>query len=197
MNRISGFYAVLDRDDEQLAQILLRHASVLQIRLKPGTAAEQLALARKARAWTRAANALLIVNDRIDLALAAGADGVHLGQTDIPYADARRLAPDLIIGVSTHDLAQVRAARQADYLGYGPVFTTSTKLNPDPVQGVEALAAAVRAAAPTPVVAIGGIATHHVAAVAETGVAAICAISAVNNASDPDAAARSFRRDRS
>ncbi|MFT3695234.1 MAG: thiamine phosphate synthase [Kofleriaceae bacterium] len=194
IDRIRGFYAVLDRDDEALAQILLRHASVLQIRLKLGTAAEQLALARKARVWCDRAGALLIVNDRIDIALAARADGVHLGQSDVPFADARRLAPDLIIGVSTHDLDQVRGASHADYLGYGPVFTTRTKENPDPVQGVAALALAVRAAAPTPVVAIGGIATHHATEVANTGVAAICAISAVNNASDPDAAARSFAR---
>jgi len=191
---VSGFYAVLDRDDEALARALVSVARVLQVRIKPGDAADIVRVARMARRVCDEAGAKLVVNDRIDIALAVGADGVHLGQTDLPLADARRIAPTLAIGVSTHDLAQVRAAAGADYLGYGPVFATRTKANPDPVQGLEALRAAVDAARGTPVVAIGGITPADAASVYATGAAAICAISAVNGAPDVVAAARAMQR---
>src|SRR5580698_5412249 len=98
MIAIRGFYAVLDREDEQLARQLLAVARVLQIRVKPGSAAEILRVARLARQLCDETGALLVVNDRVDLAVAAGADGVHLGQTDLPIEDARRFAPDLIVG---------------------------------------------------------------------------------------------------
>jgi thiamine-phosphate pyrophosphorylase len=197
---ISGFYAVLDRDDEALAHALVREARVLQVRIKPHTgscdAAALLRIARMARRVCDAAGAALIVNDRIDIALAAEADGVHLGQTDLPIEAARRISGDLWIGISTHNLAQVQAACEAgaDYLGFGPVFATTTKHNPDPVQGVAGLAAAVTCAAGRPVVAIGGITTSDVAAVYRAGAHAICAISAVNATPDPEATARQFRR---
>jgi thiamine-phosphate pyrophosphorylase len=190
---LRGFYAVLDRDDPELARQLVGAggAKILQVRLKPGTADEQLRLARLAREICNDHGALLIVNDRIDVALAAGADGVHLGQTDVPLAEARKLAPKLLIGVSTHDLAQVRAAVAggADYLGYGPVYATRTKANPDRVQGLSALRAAVTAAGETPIVAIGGITPTHARDVYAAGAAAICAIRAVNEAADVVAAA--------
>jgi len=146
---IRGFYAVLDRDDKALAEALVGTARVLQVRIKPRTGradpAEVVRIARMARRVCDAAGAALIVNDRIDIALAAGADGVHLGQADLPIDAARRISRDLWIGISTHDLAQVRAACEAgaDYLGFGPVFTTATKANPDPVQGIAGLRAAV------------------------------------------------------
>src|SRR4051812_24782394 len=123
---IRGFYAVLDREDEALAGALVAASRVLQIRIKPrddlADAGQLLRVARLARRLCDAAGAALIVNDRLDVALAAGADGVHLGQTDLPLAEARRIAPDLWIGVSTHNLDQVRAACDAgaDYLGFGP-----------------------------------------------------------------------------
>jgi thiamine-phosphate pyrophosphorylase len=200
---IRGFYAVLDRDDPALARALVGEARVLQVRIKPAAgpadAGELLRVARMARRICDDAGAALIVNDRVDVALAAGADGVHLGQTDLPIAEARRIAPDLWIGVSTHDLAQVRAACEAgaDYLGFGPVFATTTKRNPDPVQGLEGLRAAVAAAGEHPVVAIGGITAAHVGDVYRTGAHAICAIGAVNTARDPRDIARQFARPRS
>lgn len=198
---ISGFYAVLDRADETLARTLAKATRVLQVRLKPrggGVDTSTLVeVARMARRVCDEAGLALVVNDRVDVALAVGADGVHLGQTDLPLADARRIAGDrLWIGVSTHDLAQVRAAVSggADYLGYGPIFATSTKQDPDPVQGLAALRAAVAEARGTPVVAIGGITPSAAREIYAAGAAAICAISAVNEAADIGAAARSMGR---
>lgn len=206
---IRGFYAILDRPDEQLAEALVAAtgagASVLQLRLKgavPASTGALLAAARRVRALCHRHGALFIVNDRLDVALAAGADGVHLGQSDLPLSDARRViaaalgprASGFLVGISTHDLEQVRAAVAggASYLGYGPVFATRTKRDPDPVQGLERLAAAVRAAAPVPVVAIGGIDPERAAAVAATGAHAACSIGAVNGSADPAAAGRAL-----
>src|SRR3954469_17596080 len=171
---ISGFYAVLDRDDPALARALVGEVRVLQLRIKPAggapDAGELVRIARIARRICDDAGAALIVNDRVDVALAADADGVHLGQTDLPIEAASRIAPELWIGVSTHDLAQVRAAcaAGADYLGFGPVFATTTKERADPVQGVAGLAAAVAAAEGRPIVAIGGIAAASVGDVYRT-----------------------------
>ncbi len=200
---LRGFYAIVDRYDEALVHALLAHASVVQLRLKPPvpvSTRELLATARWLRAASRQQRALLVINDRLDIALAVEADAVHLGQTDLPAEVARRVAasagrPDLLIGVSTHNRAQVRqaVADGADYLGYGPVFVTATKANPDPVQGVEALAAAVAAAGATPVVAIGGVTAETVAAVRDAGAAAACCVAAVNGAADPALAAQQFR----
>jgi thiamine-phosphate pyrophosphorylase len=195
---IRGFYAVLDRDDEALARALVGEARVLQVRIKPRTgrceAAELIRIARLARRVCDDAGAALIVNDRIDVALAAGADGVHLGQTDLPIADARRVSGKLWIGISTHNVAQVRAACDAgaDYLGFGPVFATSTKQNPDPVQDLSGLRAAVAAAGGRPIVAIGGITAANIDDIYRTGAHALCAISAVNEARDPGGTARQF-----
>ena len=197
---IRGFYAVLDADDEALARALVATARVLQVRIKPATGAPGAgalaAIARMARRVCDEAGAALIVNDRVDVALAVRADGVHLGQSDLPIAAARRLARGLWIGVSTHDVAQVRSARAAgaDYLGFGPVFATTTKANPDPVQGVAGLAAACAAAGDVPVVAIGGMTAAAAAACYAAGARAICAIGAVNRAPDVVAAGRAFAR---
>jgi thiamine-phosphate pyrophosphorylase len=201
---ISGFYAVLDRDDYALAKALVRTARVLQLRIKPrgghADASELLRVARMARKVCDEAGAAFIVNDRIDLALAAGADGVHLGQSDVPLADARRILLEvqrpLWVGISTHNVDQVRAAVAggADYLGFGPIFATSTKENPDPVQGIAGLEAAVAEARGVPVVAIGGVQARDAAALYRAGAQAICAIGAVNGSGDPEAAGRLFCR---
>jgi thiamine-phosphate diphosphorylase len=195
MQRVRGFYAVLDRADEALARTLVTYARVLQVRIKPGTAAELLAAAKLARRVCDESGALLVVNDRVDIAVAAGADAVHLGQTDLPIEAARRFAPKLRVGISTHDVRQVEraVAAGADYLGFGPIFATRTKENPDPVQGIAGLRAAVAAAKGTPIVAIGGIEPAHVADIYAAGAAALCAIRAVNQAPDIAAAAWMFR----
>jgi thiamine-phosphate pyrophosphorylase len=195
---LSGFYAVLDRDDEELARQLVGPggARVLQIRIKPGDAVAVARVARMARRVCDEHGARMVINDRIDLALAVGADGVHLGQTDLPLAAARGIGGRLAIGISTHSAAQVLAAREggADYIAYGPVFATRTKANPDLVQGLEALRRAVELAGAIPVVAIGGITPAHAASVYATGVAALCAIASVNTAFDVAATARALAR---
>lgn len=205
--RVRGFYAVLDGDDEGLARALVTPAAdggagatVLQVRLKPASTREVLTAARMARRVTRSVGALLVVNDRLDVALAVDADAVHLGQDDLSLEDARAAVAaagrPMGIGVSTHDLAQVRAALAggADYLGFGPVFATATKANPDPVVGLDGLAAAaaLARAAGVPLVAIGGITVAAAAAVADTGASAACAIGAVNGSADPAAAGRAL-----
>lgn len=199
---IRGFYAVLDRDDEALARALLASgARVLQVRIKgahPTTAGHVLRAGRMARRLCDEYGAALVINDRVDVALTVGADGVHLGQRDLPIASARAIAGNrLWIGVSTHAPAQVRAACDggADYLGFGPVFATATKRNPDPVQGIEGLRVAVAEAGTVPIVAIGGITVDRAAEVYATGVAAICAIRAVTGAADVTAAGRRFAPD--
>lgn len=198
--RWRGYYAVLDRDDPALAEALLAATPcAIQVRMKDAPPREILTVASWLGPMARARGVALVINDRIDLALAAGADAVHLGQDDLPLAVARRIVQEqqapLAIGISTHQLAQVRAACEggADYVGFGPVFATATKANPDPVVGLEALAAAVAEAGAAeggavPVVAIGGISLGAVADVVRAGAAAACVIGAVNGA---NASARS------
>lgn len=185
---VRGFYAVLDRDDETLARALIAGgARILQVRLKPAGADEIVRVARMARRVCSELGAALVVNDRVDIALTVGADAVHLGQTDMPIEAARALAGDRLgIGISTHDLGQVQRAVAArpTYIAYGPMFATRTKANPDPVQGLEALRAAVRAAGHIPVVAIGGITREHARDLYAAGASALCAISSVNGAKD-------------
>jgi thiamine-phosphate pyrophosphorylase len=198
--KLRGLYGMVDvaataTGDEALAlagKLADGGAGILQLRMKDAHAADVLVVARVLAPWCRGRGLPFIVNDRVDVALAAGADGVHLGQDDLPLAAARALVPaGFVVGVSTHDEAQARAAVDggADYIGFGPCFTTSTKRNPDPVVGVERLAR-VCAASRVPVVAIGGITLDTVAAVAAAGAAAAAVIRAVNAADDVTAAAR-------
>ena len=197
MQRLRGLYGMVDLKPGappagRLARALLDGgARVLQLRMKGATAASMLAVVDELRPLCKRREALLIVNDRLDVALAGGAHGVHLGQDDLPLAEARRIAPSLIIGISTHDEAQARAAAEggASYLGFGPIFATASKENPDPVVGLERLAAVCKL--PLPVVAIGGITVECAADCARAGAAAVAIISAVSSAPDVAAAARS------
>lgn len=173
-------------------QLIEGGARVLQLRMKSAPAAAMLAVIDELRPLCRARGILLIVNDRLDVALAGDADGVHLGQDDLPIAAARKLAPaPFVVGVSTHTRAQALAAAAggADYIGFGPVFTTASKTNPDPVVGLDQLAQVCREV-PIPVVAIGGITVAQAADVARAGAAAAAIIAGVNHAPDPVAAAR-------
>lgn len=133
---------------------------------------------------------IFVVNDRCDVAMAVGADGVHLGQEDLPLADARAiLGPDKLVGISTHNLNQAIQAEAGGtaYIGFGPIFPTATKENPDPVVGVAGLRE-VRAKVRIPIVAIGGINAGNIAEVRSAGVDCVAVVSAVLSAADPQTA---------
>jgi thiamine-phosphate pyrophosphorylase len=176
-----------------VAALAAAGAGLIQLRAKSATDRVREAMAREAVAAAHAAGALLIVNDRVDVALVAGADGVHVGQDDLRPADARRLLPPgALVGISTHDRAQIaEAARSgADYIAVGPVFATATKERPDPVVGLD-LVRVARAEGGRPVVAIGGIDAGNAAEVAEAGADGLAVVSAIAAADDP---AEAFRR---
>ena len=167
-------------------------APAIQLRMKDAPARDQLAAAIELRGYTRAAGALLFVNDRLDVALAAGADGVHLGPDDIPVAAARASTPPgFFIGYSTDDPERARDAERdgADYIGCGAVFGTRSKDVGGEAIGTARVAEVARSAA-IPVVGIGGIGTANIAQVAATGAAGAAVIGAVMSAEDPAAAVR-------
>lgn len=137
---------------------------------------------------------LFIINDRCDLALAVDADGVHLGQGDLPLNLARKvMGPNRLIGISTHSREQVQAATAGgpDYLGYGPILRPSSKVDHDPVVGVEGLRA-VRALTALPIFAIGGITVESVEEVMRAGADGVAVISAVLKAPDIQRAVSDF-----
>lgn len=170
-------------------------ADIIQLREKGLPAREIFGLARDLKKICESYDALFILNDRLDVALAAGADGVHLGQDDLPVQDARKLVsrPDFLIGCSTHSLEQARAAVKdgADYLGCGPVFSTPTK--PDyEAQGLE-LVREYRRHIEIPFVAIGGIDEANVELVKNAGARCVAAVRAVFDREDIESAARSLK----
>ncbi len=161
----------------------LRTASVglVQYRDKNGSPQEILCAAAILRDVMSTSSCRLIMNDRADLAVLAGFDGVHVGQGDLSPEDARRIVgPDRIVGVSTHTYEQIRLADQscADYIAIGPVFVTRTKRKPDPVVGLEGVRRA-RALTHKPLVAIGGLTRHNARSVADAGANSIAVISAL------------------
>ena len=161
-------------------ELLAGGATLIQYRNKQGSGRAMLAEARELKRLCGSA-ARLIVNDRADLCVLAGADGVHLGQEDLSAAGARAVLGDALwVGVSTHSAEQLRAASAgpADYVAIGPVFATSSKENPDPVVGLEGVRAA-RAATARPLVAIGGITLENCRSVIEAGADSVAVISAL------------------
>ncbi len=170
-------------------------ARVVQLRVKHRSDATALELARAIRQMTRAAGLTFVVNDRFDLALLAEADGVHLGQEDLPPERLpARTRERLLVGRSTHDLTELQRAVEegVDYVGFGPVFGTRSKRSPHPPRGLAALTRAVEEVAPLPLVAIGGLCVENLAAVREAGAAGAAVISAVASATDPEAATRAL-----
>ncbi|MCS7221109.1 MAG: thiamine phosphate synthase [Anaerolineae bacterium] len=170
-------------------------ATVVQLREKEASTRAIIELGQALLEITRAAGIPLIVNDRVDVALAIGAEGVHVGQDDMPAAMARQLiGPDRILGVSARTVEEAIRAEQdgADYLGAGDVFGTPTKPDAGPPIGVEGLRQIVRAVS-IPVVAIGGVTPQNASAAIEAGAVGVAVISAVMGAPDPEAAARRLR----
>jgi thiamine-phosphate pyrophosphorylase len=197
--RVRGLHVLADdggwkRDPVELGTAACRGgASVVQLRVKHATDRQALAWAAPLRTATRACGALLILNDRFDLALAADADGVHLGQDDLPPARIPESArARLLIGRSTHTLEQVQGAcrEPVDYLAFGPVFGTRSKDSPYGPRGLADLARASARAAPRPLIAIGGITLETAADAVAAGAAGVAVISAVAGADDPLRATR-------
>lgn len=180
---------------EQVRLLISGGATVIQIRDKRASPRELYQQAAAALQVAHAHDAKLIINDRVDIAVALKADGVHLGQTDIPVAAARHLlGPAAIIGFSTHNIVQAKLALTLpiDYLAFGPVFETATKQNPDPVAGLYALRDVRASIGSFPMVAIGGITLENGAAVLMAGADALAIISEV--VADPARIAENMRK---
>lgn len=183
--------SALGRDDAEMAEgLLMGQSTCLQYRAKKVSAREQWRMAPLLRRLCRTAGALFIVNDRVDLALDCGADGVHLGQDDAPLESVRSLArragrDDLLIGVSTHSLEQALAAEKegASYIGFGPVYPTQTKENNVPAVG-EAALAKVLSSVGIPVVAIGGIKMNRLESLARLGASHCAIVTALTSSRD-------------
>jgi thiamine-phosphate pyrophosphorylase len=171
---------------EQVARLIEGGATLIQLRDKHAAPRDFYREAGAALQVARDHHARLIINDRVDVALALKADGVHLGQTDIPVAAARRLlGQEAIIGLSTHNLRQatLATAERVDYLAFGPIFQTSSKQNPDPIAGLIALRKVSAIKGSLPLVAIGGITLSRALEVLNAGADALAVIAEL--VSDP------------
>jgi thiamine-phosphate pyrophosphorylase len=167
---------------EQVARLIDGGATLIQLREKRLSPREFFRDAAQALIIARSHGVQIIINDRVDIALALGADGVHLGQNDLPAEAARKLlGTTAVIGYSVHSAAQANAAVEMpiDYLGIGPVFRTLTKAAPDPVIGFAGLHEAREIAKQVPLVAIGGITPANASTVLEAGVDAVAMIRAL------------------
>ena len=189
----SPLYAILDTAlckgrpaVEILREFLSAGVKLVQLRAKDLPSNEFFALAEQAREATRRGGAMLVINDRTDIALSVRADGVHLGQEDLPLAAARKIAGDrLLIGISTHDLAQAKEAEAggADYIGFGPIFGSTTKDTGYSARGLEMLRE-IKKSIKIPVVAIGGINEKNVVEVWKAGADSAAIISDLMGAED-------------
>jgi thiamine-phosphate pyrophosphorylase len=197
-----ALYAILDAgpnlSTESVMSLAERLADagvqLVQYRDKRGTARKIFDVSASLVARLGPRGVRVIVNDRADIAAMAGAGGVHVGQEDLPVEDARRVCgKSLWVGVSTHNLEQLRAAGRtsADYIAVGPIFPTSTKENPDPVVGIEFLRAA-RKITGKPLVAIGGITVESAGEVYAAGADSVAVIGDLMSARDPAARAREY-----
>jgi thiamine-phosphate pyrophosphorylase len=198
---ISKLYAILDADrlagrgaNRICATMLETGVRVFQYRDKHASSRQMFENVSRLLPMIRERGGRLIVNDRADVALVAGADGVHLGQDDLPVDLARRVVgPGSLVGFSTHNLEQLREAdaSSADYVAFGPIFATTSKEAPDPVAGLEGLRQG-REATSKPLVAIGGITVQNVREVIECGADSVAVISGLLDAEDLAWRAREF-----
>ena len=198
--RDAGVYLVTEealsggRSSVEVARAALQAGvRIVQLREKEGTARRALEIGHALRALTLEHGALLVVNDRVDLGIAIGADGVHVGQEDLPVAVVRSLlGPDALIGLSITDARQLAEAdaADADCLGVGAVFPTGSKVDASDT-GLELLARS-RAATGAPIVAIGGITIANAGHAVRAGADVVAVISAITGAADPGAAARAL-----
>jgi len=193
-----GLYIVTDRslcrlpEEKMVAAALEGGARVIQYREKEEPTRAMVATARKLRTLTTAHGAILIVNDRMDVALAVGADGVHLGQDDMPHETARRiLGEKAIIGITAHTVAEALEAQQmgADYVGLSPIFPTATKTDAGPAAGIAFVEEAGKRLR-IPKVAIGGINETNMGEVLSAGADCVAMISAVVTSEDIEGTVR-------
>jgi len=194
-----GYYFITDADlsragnASDVALAVAAGVRVVQYRCKTGSTADAVAEARQLRQICRPTR--FIVNDRVDVALEVDADGVHLGQEDLSYHEARSLlGPGKIIGLTVHNVAEALAAAAAgaDYLGVSPLFATATKADAGAPAGVQLLAA-IRRRVSLPLVAIGGITLENAPLVIAAGADAVCAISQVVTRADVRAEIEKFQ----
>jgi len=185
-------YAILDPEQTKgsdpeavLRQLLDGGAKILQLRAKTMVPRDFLQLARSARSLSRSLDCRLIINDRADIALACDADGVHLGQEDLPLHAARKIMGQKLIGISTHNEAQAVEAERggANYIGFGPMFGTMTKATGYAARGVEMLRQ-IRSAVRLPIVAIGGVKEENVQEVWRAGADSAAIISDILGGED-------------
>lgn len=177
--------------EEVVTAALAGGIRLVQLREKELSTRALWSLAGKLRRMTREAGALLVINDRLDVALAVDADGVHIGQDDLPVEEVRRLAPDMLRGVSAGTLAEARAAARAgaSYVSFGPVFATNTKSDAGAPLGVEAVTEMGEKAG-LPFTVIGGIRKEHLPDLVAAGLRHIAVVSAITAAPDPERATR-------
>ena len=197
-SRVRGLYVIIDpqvtggREPMDIARAAINGgARMLQLRDKLRDKGESLPLATALQQLCQDNDALLIINDHVDLAAAVGSAGVHVGQTDLPVAQARRvLAPYQVLGRSNREIDQLIQSQEmgADHVAFGAIYPTTSKGVSRNPQGTEPLRRA-RAATKVPLVAIGGINVDNVAPVVEAGADAICVTAAVGSAPDPEGAA--------
>lgn len=198
---LSGLYLILDPSvslmrslSDALRQAAQAGVKIVQYRNKTASMKEVYEEVLRLRKLAEELGVLFIVNDRCDLALAVDADGVHLGQEDLPLDLARKvMGPKKLIGISTHNPAQVRAASagKPDYLGFGPIFKPGSKQDHDPVVGIEGLRV-IRSLTALPIFAIGGITVENVGEVMTAGANGVAVISAILKAPDIKQAVSDF-----
>ena len=179
---------------EVLEAVLDAGVKIVQFREKELPGCELFNRASAFRNATEIAGAQLIINDRVDIAIAVGADGVHLGQSDIPISSARLMAPDLIIGASTHSLYDAIYAQEggASYVNIGPIFPTQTKIDASSIVGPEMIET-VAGEVMIPYTVMGGIKLDNIDEVLNRGAKHVAVITAVTEAEDPCGAAKELR----
>jgi thiamine-phosphate pyrophosphorylase len=196
-----GFYAILTnplRGYDYCTHILVDcEVAFVQLRMKDVPEAEVLKTAELMRKITQGSKTKLIINDSPAIAKQVGADGVHIGQSDMSYEEARTIVGEnAIIGISTHSVEQVKETcdkKKPDYVGMGPVYVTPTKKNPDPVIGLHGLKDML-AVATVPAVAIGGITLETLPLVLECGARNFCMVRPITMASDPERVVKEIQR---
>jgi thiamine-phosphate pyrophosphorylase len=191
---ITGEFCAHHKPLAVLDKVLAAGVRIVQLREKEMSDRALFELACAFHRHTAEAGALLIVDDRVDIALAAGADGVHLGQSDLPLAEARRIAPDFILGASTHSLEEALAAQDegASYVNIGPIFETPTKSIQSGSIGPEMIGR-IAPHLRIPFTVMGGIKLHNIGDVLKRGARHVAVVTAVTAARDVRAAAKELR----